>query len=167
MKLDENAAAFGLFQLAFANLSQQLAMAVFYLRRINEPDLKFENVFKMEFSRLREALLGQLRQCDNQQCLDMDLQHLRCRCEQIAVLANWRNDRTHPRVRLDESGIAIYNWRTFQQLSIKTEECVQQIEKASAYTVDVDHLVGSILRTLESKNKMDKLLSEIWDTPEA
>ena len=51
MKLDDNAAAFGLFQLAFANLTQQLAMAVFYLRRINEPDLRFEQVFKMEFSR--------------------------------------------------------------------------------------------------------------------
>ena len=116
MKLDENAAAFGLFQLAFANLTQQLAMAVFYLRRLNEPDLKFEKVFKMEISRLHDSLLEQLLQFDSQQCLDMDLQHLRHRCRQIAVLATWRNDRAHPRVRFDNHGISIFNWRTGQRL---------------------------------------------------
>jgi hypothetical protein len=166
MRLDENAAAFGLFHLAFANLTQQLAVAVFFLRRLNEPDLKFEKVFRIEFSRLREALLTQLTQFDDQQGLDMDLQYLRHRCDQMAALANWRNDRAHPRVQFDEHGMAIYNWRTGQRLSINVEECVQQIEMAVACAVDLDHFVGSIIRTLESQKEMEALLAEAWENLE-
>ena len=50
MTLDENAAAFGLFQLTFANLHQQLATVVFFLRQIEEPSLEFHEVFGLPYS---------------------------------------------------------------------------------------------------------------------
>ncbi len=102
MKLDENAAAFGLFQLSFANLVQRFAVAVFFIQRINQPNLKFEDVFRRKFSRLREELKKELKQFDGR-LHDMELQELRRVCAKAGDLAAWRNQRAHARVQIDEN----------------------------------------------------------------
>lgn len=95
MQPNNTASAFGLFYLAFANLEQQLAAAVFYIRRIKEPNLMFEEVFKLRFSTLRKALNVALRQFDAQPSTEVDLQYLRHFDEKVAALSIWRNDRAH------------------------------------------------------------------------
>src|ERR1700693_331807 len=99
MNLDQNAAAFGVFHLTFANLTQHLAAALFYIRQLREPDLKFEDVFKLKFSRLLKEFEKELKQLDGGSH-DMELQALRPVCERIKALGDWRNARIHPRVQI-------------------------------------------------------------------
>ncbi len=164
MKLDETAAAFGLFHLAFANLTQQLATAVFYIRRIKEPDLKFEKVFKQEFSKLRQTLLEELDQFDNQSTTEVDVQYLRHICDQLTIFSKWRNDRAHPRVQVDENGLRIYDWRTGKLLSINTYESIEKIQEAVSFTIGLEYNVGSLLNHIDSGKKLDEMLEEIFKT---
>lgn len=46
MTLDDTAAAYGLFQVVFADLANHLAIATFRLREQKEPGLAFEEVFR-------------------------------------------------------------------------------------------------------------------------
>jgi len=66
MNLDENAAAFGLFHLVYANLYQRLASTVHCMRQISEPNLRFEEVFSESFSRLSKRLNKELKQFNNE-----------------------------------------------------------------------------------------------------
>jgi hypothetical protein len=162
VKLDDNAAAFGLFQLTYADVEQQFAGAVFFIRRIKEPDLKFEDVFKLSFSELRKSLKKELKQFEGQSSHEMELHDLRSACAKAEALAKWRNPRAHPRVRVDENGITIYDWRTLKPLTIDRDECVEKIEEAAAITASVAFNVGQILRDLESQKEIDKKLDEIF-----
>ena len=122
MTLDENAAAFGLFHLAFANLHQQLATVVFLLRRAQEPHLKFDEIFKLKFSRLQSALKEELRKLDRNSSMAVEIQLLRKACSDLGPLADWRNERVHARVRISENGIESFNWRTRTPLSVHRDE---------------------------------------------
>jgi hypothetical protein len=166
MELDENVAAFGLFQLSFANLTQQLAASVFYIRRLKEPDLKFEMVFKCQFSELRKALKRELKRFNGQSLTEMDVQSLRHACATVGGLLKWRNARAHPRVQLDDNGITIYDWRTRKQLTINRDECVEKIHEAIKFTVLFEQHTGSLLRQLESKKRVAEMLDEIFKTVE-
>jgi hypothetical protein len=166
MKLDENAAAFGLFQLTFANLEQQFATAVFFIRRIKEPALEFEEVFQLRFADLLDALKKELKQFDGQSSHDEELHELRKICASAKNLSKWRNPRTHPRVQIDENGIAIYDWRTRQRLTIDRDECIMNIERAIAITVNLDFNVARLVRDVKSKKKIHDMLEEIFKTVE-
>jgi hypothetical protein len=162
VKLDDNAAAFGLFQLTYADVEQQFATAVFFIRRIKEPGLKFEDVFKLPLSELRKSLKNELKQFEGQSSHEMELHDLRNACTKAEALANWRNPRAHPRVRVDENGITIYDWRTLKPLTINRDECIEKIEEAAGITASVAFNVGQILRELESQAEIDKKLDEIF-----
>jgi hypothetical protein len=164
VNLDQNAAAFGLFQLTFAHLEQQFATAVFFIRRIKEPDVKFEEIFKLRFSDLRDALKKELNQFEGQSSHDIELHDLRKVCVDAEDLSKWRNPRAHPRVQIDENGIAIYDWRTLQRLTIDRDECVGKIEKAIAITVNLDFNVARLVKDVESEKKIHEMLEEIFKT---
>jgi len=166
MTLDGNAAAFGLFQLAFANLQQQLATVVFFLRRVEEPNLKFGEVFKLELRRLRRSLKEQLRKLKEHSSMSMEIQLLQKTCSEIGVLAQWRNDRAHPRVRIDEDGIAIFNWKTGKPLSIHRDECVEKIQQAIRITVDLEMYGATLSKQLENKKKIHEMIGEIFTSLE-
>jgi hypothetical protein len=166
VKFDDNAAAFGLFQLTFAHLEQQFAAAVFFIRKINDPDVKFEEIFKLRFSDLRNALKRELKQFEGQSSHNMELHDLRKVCVDAEDLTKWRNPRAHPRVQIDKNGIAIYDWRTLQRLTINRDECAGMIEKAIAITVDLDFNVARLIKDVESEKKIHEMLEEIFKTVE-
>ncbi len=166
MNLDENAAAFGLFQLTFTNLTQQFAAALFHIRRIKEPDLKFEEIFKLRLSEVREALKKELKQFEGQSSFDMEVRDLLNVCAKTGSLAAWRNVRAHARVQIDANGITIFDWRTLKQLTINRDECVEKIQEAIGLTVLLDFNVGSLLRNIESDQKTREMLEEIFKTVE-
>jgi hypothetical protein len=166
MILDENAAAFGLFQLAFANLHQQLATVVFFLRRAEEPNLKFGEVFGLTFSRLHKTLKKQLSKLDRNPSMSMEIQFLKKACSKIGPLARWRNDRAHPRVRIDENGIRIFNWKTGKALSLDREECLEKIHQAIRITVDIEMYGAGLSRQLDGKKKIDAMIDEIFKSLE-
>ncbi len=146
MTLDENAAAFGLFQLTFANLHQQLATVVFFLRQIEEPSLEFHEVFGLPYS-----------------SMSMQIQLLKKNHSEIGALARWRNDRAHPRVRIDENGIRIFNWKTGKALRLDRDECIEKIRQAIRITVDIEMFGASLSRQLKDKRKIDKMPAEIFN----
>lgn len=164
MTLDENAAAFGLFQLAFANLHQQLATLVFFLRRIQQPDVKFDEVFALQSSRLRKALKEELSRLEQHSSTQMELQLLRKTCSDIGPLAQWRNARSHPRVRIDGNRIAIFDWRTGQPLSVRRDECVQKILETIRITVDLEVYGATLCEQLDPEKEKQRgvLIDEIF-----
>jgi hypothetical protein len=166
MKLDETTAAFGMFHLAFANLTQQLASAVFLIRRIKEPNLKFQKVFRIEFSNLCKALMAELNQFDGRQAIDMDVKYVRHFCSKARDLSEWRNERVHARVQIDEGVITIYNSRTCKQLSLNCDECLAKIAEAIGFALALDQNVASLLRNLNSDQDLHEMLREIFRTVE-
>ena len=164
MNLDEAAAAFGLFHLAFASLTQQLAAAVFYIRRIREPNLQFEDVFNRKFSKLREDLKDELSQSDGRSSTDRERQCLERLCAEMGDLATWRNARGHPRVQIDDNGITIYDWRTRKELNINRDKCVKKINEALYLTAMLDQSVGGLLRELDEDRTIDQIFEELFRT---
>ena len=139
---------------------------MFFIRRIKEPDTKFEEIFKLRFSDLRNALKKELDQFEGQSSHDIELHDLRKVCVDAEDLAKWRNRRAHPRVHIDENGIAIYDFRTLQRLTINRDECAGKIEKAIAITVNLDFNVARLVKDVESEKKIHEMLEEIFKTVE-
>src|ERR1700722_11193650 len=157
MKLSQATAAYGLFHLAFANLEQQLAVALWSIKQIMEPSLRLEEVFKMRFSDLRKELKKELKRFDGQPSTEAAVQDLRRVCAEVGSLSTWRNERAHAWVQIDDNGgISIYDRRTGRQLTINDVECADKIEEAISRRVTLDFNVNSLLRTVESDRKVDQ-----------
>lgn len=146
----------------FANLTQQLAATLFYIRRLREPDLKFEDVFKLEFSRLLKEFEKELKRLEDGGLNDMGLQALRPVCESIEALGGWRNARAHPRVQIDEHGITIYDWRTRKQLIMDRDETMLKVDRTHCLTIALEQNAGILLRHLESDREWDEVFEKMW-----
>ena len=162
MKLDENVAAFGLFHLAFADLHQRLAIAVFCLKGLSEPGLQFQNVFNMRFSELLRALKKELKQIEEVWSYAADVQQLRKVCASAREIAEWRNPRTHPRVQMDDAGIAIFDARTLKPLGINADECMQKIEQAIAVGVWLEMTAMRLVREIKSDREWGRMIREAF-----
>lgn len=166
MTLDDNAAAYGLFQLVFANLVQQFATAVFYIQRNQNPGLHFNEVFRRDFSRLRDILKDELKQFEANSFHDMEVQDIRNACAKAATLAEWRNPRVHARVQIDANGIAIYDKVTLKRLAIDRDDCLEKIRQAIGIQMNLDQAVGQLLRNVQSQQQITAMLDEIFKTVE-
>jgi len=166
MKFDETTAAFGMFHLAFANLTQRLESAVFLIRRIKEPNLNFQEVMQLQFSDLCKALKSGLKQLDGRQSIETDVQYVRHFCAKARELSKWRNERVHARVQIDEGAITIYNSRTGKQLILNRDECLGKIQEAIGFALALDQNVASLLRNLKSEQEIYEMLQEIFRTVE-
>jgi hypothetical protein len=51
MTLNDTAAAYGLFQVVFADIADHVAVATFRLLQRSDPGLTFENVFRQDFTK--------------------------------------------------------------------------------------------------------------------
>jgi inorganic pyrophosphatase/exopolyphosphatase len=164
MNLDENAAAFGLFHLAYANLFQRLAATVHCVRQLNEPNLRFDEVFGETFSSLCQRLKKELKQFNTDQSpwLVEDVRVLQNTCSKMRVLARWRNQRVHALVSMDEGGIRIYDSRTRKPLNIARVECEKKIREAIKLNVELEHRTRSLVSHVCSKKKMVAMLKEAF-----
>ena len=186
MTLDSTAAAYGLVQVVFADVTDKLATAVFVLKqrrdaRITSLDqickLKFmrlqfvlkrrrdasvtvEQIYKLEFKRLLEAFRDELKQFDGQIELVDDLRLLREACQGLEAVSQWRNDRIHARVRQVDDGLALYD-RAGKRLSISHEECVGITDKLTKVIVALEAYLPSIFKSIDFDKALSNFLADL------
>jgi hypothetical protein len=77
MKLDDAAAAYGLMQVVFADVTDRLACAVFELQRTHDASTDFTDIYRKDFKRIREALKEELKQPGEKKQIAEDLRAVR------------------------------------------------------------------------------------------
>lgn len=161
MKLNDTAAAYGLFQLVFADVTDHLAVATFRLREEREPNLAFEDVFRQEFKKTLKQFRRELRQFHGRPSVEDSLRAIGEACKIMSKLAVWRNERIHARVRLTDDGYALYVWRTRRRLVISQEEIERDIQLAIRLMVELEAHVPHLVRLLEWDEEFEALLSTV------
>lgn len=161
MTFNDTAAAYGLFQVVFADVVDHLAVATFRLRETREPDLRFEKVFRQEAKNILGQLRDELKQFDERSPVSDNVREVGDACDIISNLAVWRNDRIHARVRMTDSGFALYNWRTRRRLEISHDQIVQNIELAVKAIVTLEAHVQHLVGQMEFDEEVEKLFSTL------
>lgn len=161
MILDDTAAAYGLFQVVFADLADDLAIATFRLREQKEPGLVFESVFRQEFKKTLKQFRQELDQFENRAAVANNLYAVREALKAIVNLATWRNERIHARVHMTEHGYALYNWQTRRRLEISTETIKQNIELAIKAKVELAAHAKDLIRLLNWDDEFEKLFGAL------
>lgn len=164
MQLTDTAAAYGVFQVVFADLADHLAVATFRLRERREPDISLEDVFKQQFS----CTLKQFRQelCrvdDNCSPASEHVRDLLGVCKVAADVANWRNDRIHARVRMTDSGYALYDKRTGKRLELYREQIEKNIEQTIKAIVELEASVQHVVGQIEWEEEFEKMFRELTE----
>ncbi len=160
MLIDATAGAYGLFQVVFADLTEHLAVAVFRLRQVKAPGLTFEQIFRLEFKRILDQFKEELKQFDGKRLLEEDLHWLLAAVDQMAIIAKWRHERIHARVRPVDGGLGLYDWRTRERLPISYEECKGKIDEATKLIVTLEAHVPQLVGWLD----WNKMFEREWDT---
>jgi hypothetical protein len=156
MTLDDTAAAYGLVQVVFADVTDHLAFATFTLQQREEANISFPH--RHLFGQWLSDFKCQLKRLKDVQSLDDALTALREVCRELKVLSGWRNERIHARVRQVEDGLALYNARTGQRLSISYEECIGIIERLVKAKSALWEYLPVIVRELD----LDKEFKAFW-----
>jgi hypothetical protein len=167
MNLDDTAAAYGMFQVVFADVTDHLAVATFRLREHREPGLCFETVFKQEFKQILKQFRLELRRFDGRDAVSDSLHVIQEACKIISTLANWRNDRIHARVHMTEHGYALYDWRTRRRLEITREQIERNINLAAKVMAELDAHVPFFVHLLTWDEEIEKLFSTLPELSEA
>ena len=165
MTYTDTAAAYGLFQIAFAHALECLAVATFRLRRRREPQLEWEPVFRQQVRRLLDEFRKELRQVENSHA-HPEVHDLLDACDTMSKLAAWRNDRIHARVRMTPEGYALYDWRTGQRLSMSLNEMVQNMTLATGAINALEVHADSLIKKLQDSSAVDRDLEDIFKTSE-
>jgi hypothetical protein len=166
MILNDTAAAYGLFQVVFAELTDHLAVATFRLRKQKESGLVFEKVFDQKFSRILEQFRRELQQSAGRSCVADSLSVLCEACEMISKLADWRNERIHARVLMTEQGYTLYNWRTRYPLEISQSQIEKKIELANKAMVELRGRIPDFVHLLNWDAEFEALLNTLPDLNE-
>lgn len=161
MTFNDTAAAYGLFQVVFAEVVDLLAGATFRLRERREPGLKFEEVFDQPFKKLLRQFRDELKQFDKRSSVGADVHDLREACKIMSRIAVWRNDRIHARVVMTESGYALYDWRTRHRLEMHQDVIVKNIELAIKVSVTLKSSVSPLIGQLKLDEELDKLFKSM------
>lgn len=156
MRIDPTAAAYGLAQLAFTDLTYRIATALLALRRHRQPDADL-NVVPWQFDRMVKDLLCELRQFDDS--MEPHLTHLRNACTRAREVARWRNARIHARVKEMNDGLAVFDWNTGERLSIGQEECEEKIRAIAAIIAEFQGSLPRLLSALDLDRAVDDLFA--------
>jgi len=164
MRFSSPAAAFGIFQLVYAEMTYKLAFALFRLRRLKEPKQTFIEVFRIPFGQMLREFKKELRQFDGSADVADELAAVRKTCCQMREIAKWRNECIHVMVRLEDDGYALYEWKTGQRLQMNLTECERRIQDAQKVIItlpdDVNHLVISAESDKWLDGELDKVLQD-------
>jgi hypothetical protein len=163
MTLDNTAAAYGLVQVVFAHVTDQLAYAVFTLKQKSDSSASFEKVFKCPFGRLLSTFEDELRQFSDVSSLDMTLTDLRNACQELKALSRWRNERVHARVRHVAEGLALFNAETGQRLSISYVECHEIVQRLVKALVTLQTEIPRLVSSLDFDKEFDAFWKEHID----
>ena len=162
---DPTTAAWGLFQVRFAFLVQELATAVFYLRRRREPKIQFGQIFKKSPDQLLAALAAELHYITNEGHTAPEIEEIGVLRHEIAKLKDWRDPRIHARVDFGQ-GIALYDWRTRKQLEMTAAECDKRSDLAIGVAVRLAGGVRSLLNYLQADESLVSEMKILLDPPD-
>jgi hypothetical protein len=160
MKIDATAAAYGLFQVVFASMTNELALALFALRSRRDPQFTFEKV-PTKFSWMLEELRKEL---DNLRVSSREkdsLAEVRRMCWIADRLATWRNSRIHARVKWTDEGLVLLNWKTSKRLSITVEECAQKTDAAGRVISNITTHMTYLARDFDSRKNLKAMFREL------
>jgi hypothetical protein len=163
VRLDQTAAAYGLFQVVYTDLTERLAFAVFELRKRNEPTLRFENVFAKQYKHLLGSFRDLLKQIDGDSFIADSVAALRAACDLMSDLGVWRNDRLHARVRMTEDGYVLYDWKTCKRLSISYEELDGRIQQAIKAAVELEVHLVRLLRSTDFEVELERTIRTLLE----
>jgi hypothetical protein len=135
--LNHTAAAYGMFQVVFGDLSDHLAFYTFHLRKRHESELRFEAVFGQPFGQTFCQFKRELERFDKEAEAD-SLCAIRGACDKIAALQDWRNKRVHARYRQTPDGYALFHWRSGNRLEMFSEDIEKQIQLACKVIVELE-----------------------------
>jgi hypothetical protein len=157
MTINSTAAAYGLFQVAFADVTYHLAQALLALKRHHHPaaTLKWPETAP---TTMLKNFRHELEQFRNAAAPDDDVEALQRTCREIECLARWRNVRIHARVEETADGLALCDWQTGQRLPITEAECEQNIAAAAKIIADLAGHMSPLLVQFKVNRSIDELL---------
>jgi hypothetical protein len=159
---DDTAAAFGLTQVVFADATERMAVAVLMFRKRLDPTLTFQKVFrKLQFGSVLHWLQSELDQLAPQGATEADIDVMRRCCARFQALSKWRNERIHARVRQIGNGLALYDSRTGQRLSMSGHECWKIVQGLALAMFEMDNHLSSLLRDLDMSKELDAIFQEM------
>jgi hypothetical protein len=161
MKIDDTAAAYGLIQIVFADITDRLSTALYALLSERDSRITPMKVHRKEFGRFLKEFKTELKQFDGQGSVDCELHELREACHELASLATWRNDRIHARVRQESDGFALYDWRTGKRLSMNGEECNVVIQTLVKIIGTFDATIPHLIHSLEADKAFEALFNKL------
>jgi hypothetical protein len=160
MRIDPTASAYGLFQVVFANVTYELARALYALRVRHDPTFTFEKV-PWQFSRMLKELRKELDQLEPD-CHEKDsLAEVRRMCRIASNLAPWRDSRIHARVQQVDDGLALSDWKTGERLSITAAECEQRISTAVQVACNLPAHMSYLVREVDSRKAMSDFFENL------
>ena len=163
MQLDSTAAAYGLIQVVFADATERLAYALFTLQRRRKA-VTFEEILSRNFSHILKAFKVELKQFEREQSVAAELKDVRDACEQLDTLSQWRNERIHARVKWVENGMALYNSKMRQRLSISYPECDEIIHKLAYIISTLATCLPKLINVLDFDETFDAFFKNEFTT---
>ena len=160
MKIDATAAAFGLFQVVFASVTSELALALFALRFRHDPQFTLAKV-PPQFSRMLKELRKELDNLRVSSHEKDSLAEVGRMCRIADGLATWRNSRIHARVKWTDKGLVLLNWKTGKRLSITAEECAQKTDAAVRVISNVTTHMSYLVRDFDSRKNLKAMFREL------
>ena len=145
MVIDPDAAAYGVFQIAFATLDTRLSRFLAALCRCKNDKLTFAILRRMPFGHRLATLRKAIRSSPPEMQSDPEIQELKASCDLAEGIQEWRNGRIHAEVRFLENRPVLVGGDG-DPLEINREVCEQKILEAIragiAMEAAVPHLVA-------------------------
>jgi hypothetical protein len=144
LRIDSPMAAYGVFQIAFANLDTQVSRCLVDLCRCQKAKLAFSAFRRKPISERLRLLQRAVSHLRDEPSFNQEVGDLKEACELAESLSKWRNQRIHAEVRfienqpvlLDESG---------KLLDIDLEACVEKTREAVRAKVGMQAAIPSFV----------------------
>jgi hypothetical protein len=161
LNADATACAYGLFQVAFAEMVETLAVAVYELRKQREPSLTIAGLRNLRKpGELLTELKDELKQFDDRSAPAEYVQEVRVACGEARQVLNWRNARVHCRILRTETGVALQSWDG-KPLPLTSGDCWKYINRAHVVSSTLQAYVSQLVGALEFYKAVDELYAQI------
>lgn len=153
MTIDEPAASYGLFQVAFAALNQGLANSLISFLAPTNEHLAEHLVAPMTFSRRLEALQALAKTLDRESDY---VQHFRAALDSAKEVSEWRNARIHARVEFSDGIRPVLMGKDGKPIEIDVESCWEKIRQS---TLTLSELDAYTHRLVSNAKIMDEMMN--------
>jgi hypothetical protein len=186
--LDSTAAAYGLIQVVFADVTSRLSAAVFVLmdrraahvdgrptdifrlklwqwrllpQRIPKERVTPSKLYELKFAQLLDAFRDELKQLGEEVTKGDESNCLRGACTEMKALSKWRNDRVHGQVRQVDDGLALYDGKTRARLPISYEECSGIINRLTKVIVTLETYLPAVVNSADFHKALSEFFSNL------